>query len=306
MPTVNKVGSKKPATAKQPTNQRTAGPERIDPNDTPPSYGSTTTLAPNPSDAKALAKATSNLSIPDFMENNVLPEVGDSGTGYVGFASSNSLNWPQMQMAGLKEGQPFCHHNGQYIAVETLEFFLLLADSFQTLMVGKQGEFKFATRDMSLEGPRQGTNRTEPHYVCLLLVKVENELLPIKGDFRGTKSGGVEGAIRSVEAAAEPEWLKMSDAHRITSAFPKPFGRVFHRVTTSYQVSKTSGNPYYRAKCASQPATIAQMQLLADKLKDDDFRVNLKEAKGNYDQRIQFLDNIATNGPAVPQQQPAR
>ena len=241
------------------------------------------------------------LKLPDFLEQVSMPEtVGGDQTGYVGFASSASAKWSEQQAAGLEDGQPYLFHEQRYIKTpnKALEFFLLSAESFQSLMVGKEGKFQWISRDLDIEGPTAGSNKTQPHYVGLLLVNVNDNLIPIKGDFIGTKSSGFETAIRAVEAAGNPQWLQLSDEHKVTAAFPKPFGRVSHRITTKYQVAKTSGNSYYRTNCMSKPATASQIQLLYKFLSDSDFIDTLNEAKKNYDMRIQFLDNIAKNGPS--------
>lgn len=249
------------------------------------------------SQSTVLAQAAKKIALPAWLAKSQMPEVADRQLGgYVGFASSQSGKWNEQQLSGLTDGQPYLYHQQRYIALKSLDFFLLAGESFQTLMVGKEGQFKWATRDLEEEGPTVGSNRPEPHYVCLLIVFADGRLIPIKGDFRGTKSGGIEGAIRAVEAAGTPEWAGYSDAHRISCAFPQPFGRVFHRCTTKYQVAKTSGNPYYRANCISNPATVSQMQELVNALSDDDFIDELEEARNNYNERIHLMDSIIAKG----------
>lgn len=245
----------------------------------------------------AIAQAAKKVQLPGWLVKSQMPEVADRQLGgFVGFASSQSGKWNEQQLSGLTDGQPYLYHQQRYIPLASLDFFLLAGESFQTLMVGKEGQFKWASRDLEEEGPMMGSNRPEPHYVCLLIVAAEGRWIPIKGDFRGTKSGGIEGAIRAVEAAATPEWASLSDAHRVSCAFPQAFGRVYHRCTTKYQVSKTSGNPYYRANCISNPATVTQMQELVDVLSDEEFIEQLNECRKNYDERIALLDGIAAKG----------
>lgn len=243
--------------------------------------------------SRQLAKTAERVNLPAWLQNTPMPETTASDFGgYVGFASSASGKWAEQQAARLQDGTPYLYHQQRYIPCDPLEFFLLAGECFQTLMVGKEGKFQWASRDMNEEGPTAGSNRTEPHYVCSMIVRAEGRLIPIKGDFKGTKSGGVEGAIRAVEAAGTPEWLKLSDAHRITAAFPQAFGRVFHKCTTKMMVSKTSGNAYYRASVVSNPATLTQMQELIDALTDDDFRAGLDECHKNYLARIAFIDAV--------------
>lgn len=251
-----------------------------------------------PADTKELTKSVKSTTIPAWLQKNNMPEVAERNMGgYTGFASSQSLKWPMQQQAGLEDGQPFLYHRQQYIPLHTLNFFLLAGEKFQTLMVGREGKIPWASRDVDVKGPTVGSNKPEVHYVCLMIVDVDGEFIPMKGDFRGTKSGGIEGAIRSIEAAAEPEWLKLSESHRITALFPQPWGRVYQVCSTSYHVSKSSGNSYYRANCTSNPATIKHMQALLEAFNDDEFKVALDEARWNYNARVAFFDAIVAKGP---------
>lgn len=295
MPKVNNLSSAKPATPAKP--KATAKAVVATPVKSTPA-------APldriNPADSKALATAAKSVNIPAWLQKSEMPTVADRDFGgYIGFASTQSNKWNEQQAAKLADGDPYLYHDKTYIPANPLEFFLLAGTAFQTLMVGREGKFQWASRDMEEEGPRMGSNRPEPHYVCVCIVRVQDRLIPIKGDFRGTKSGGCEGAIRAVEAAATPEWLKLTDAHRVTSAFPQAFGRVFHSCTTKYQVSKTSGNPYYRANVTSLPATFTQMQELLNAMGDEAFIAELDECKKNYDARVRFIDDVIANPPSA-------
>jgi hypothetical protein len=282
MPTVKNTATAKPATPVKPT-PVTATVKK-----------SEAEVAPvESSNTSALAKQAKAVKLPAWLAQTQMPVVAEKDFGgFVGFASSQSNKWNEQQQAGLEDGQPYVYTDQRYIIADPLEFFLLAGESFQTLMVGKEGKFQWASRDLEEEGPTVGSNRPEPHYVCCLIVKAEGQLIPIKGDFRGTKSGGIEGAIRAIEAAATPDWLKLSDGHKVTAAFPHAFGRVFHSCNTTYKVAKTSGNPYYKANCVSKPAGLGQMQELVDALANEDFSKKLNECKSNYDQRIQFLDDV--------------
>lgn len=245
--------------------------------------------------------APMKVAIPSFLQQSNMPTVSNrQQTGYVGFASTQSKKWSLMQQAGLDEGQPFLNHQNAFIPLETLDFFLLKGASYKTMMAGKDGTFVYATTDMDVELPDQiykgNVVKLEPHYICLLLVNVNSQLIPIKGDFRGTKSGGIENAIRAVEAASDPDWLKLSDAHRVTAAFPQPFGRVYHRITTKRGVSKSNGNPYFSAECTSSPASIKAMEALVASLSDEGFNNMLTAANTNFESRITFMEAVVEKG----------
>lgn len=294
MPKVNNLSSGKAST---PT-----APAKSNPAPSAPS-ASNGSIQLKEDNVGAIAK---QINVPAWLAQSSMPEISDREFGgFVGFASTFSEKWIEQSQAGLKDGQIYLYHNKQYIPLDKIEFFILHGVSYQTLMVGKAGTFKFATKDMSLsvdEMPKEGMNVSQQHYVMLVLVNVNGNLIPIKGDFRGTKSGGMESAIRAVEAAATPEWAQLSDRHRVACQFPQPYGRVYVTGTTSRQVSKTTGNPYYRLDCSPQPANLAQLQLLIEAFGDEEFRAALEEAKVNFDSRVKFLDEIVakSSGTARP------
>lgn len=272
-----------------------------------------------PSSPPALIESKVNLpqvELPAFLQRTEMPELaGRQLTGYVGFAHPMSKNWPLMAAAGCEEGMPYLNHQGRFIACKTLEFFLCRGETFKTVM-NDRGKFIFATRDIAtteVNGPIIGVNRQsgnrvillpeggkvipDPHYICLLIVNLNGTLIPIKGDFRGTKSGGIETCIRAVETAGTPEWGKLSEAHKVSLAFPVPFGRVYHTIRTKPNVSKSSGRPFHTAIASSNPASVSQMQLLANTLANEDFKTVLIEANNNFDKRLEYMDDIADNGP---------
>lgn len=157
------------------------------------------------------------------------------------------------------------------------------------------------TRDPREKRKRAACLRAEPHYTCLCLALLGESLVPVKADFRGTKSGAASSAIIAVESARDPEWLRLSEAHKVTGAFPHPWGRVWNQVTTKYKVGKASGNSFHVANCVSKPATVDQMQLLVDAFNDADFLAKLDEAEQGYRLRLEFLDKVAAG-----EEEPAR
>lgn len=289
MPKIANTGKKPVATMPKPPAPK--------PQPTVPPPAPTPAPQPKPVPIPSAALIKSNVPIPGFLQSVNMPETSNrQQTGYVGFASTQSNKWMLQQQAGLIEGQPFLYHNNAYIPLDTLEFFLCVGTSFQTMMAGKKGEFIFVTRDMNIRMEDTVYNgnvcKLDPHYVTLLLVNMNGTLLPIKGDFRGTKSGGIENAIRAIEAAANPDWLKLSDLHKATAAFPQPFGRVYNVITTKRGISKRNGNPYFTADCTCTPASVSQMQVLVSALKEADFVNTLTEAHNNYLSRVKFLDDM--------------
>jgi len=181
-----------------------------------------------------------------------------------------------------------------------------------------RGQFIYCTRDLGVtvvNGPINILNRAtgqlvpalpegakvvpEPHYIVLLLVNLNGNLIPIKGDFRGTKSGGIETCIRAVEAASTPEWGKLSEQHKVSLAFPQPFGRVYHFIRTKGEISKSTGRAFHTTNATSVPSNVSQMQLLANAFENEEFSNTLNEAYENFTKRVKFMDDIAENGPSI-------
>lgn len=250
-----------------------------------------------------LAETAKGCNLPAFLQGtDNLPEVPDFQGTYIGFAHPQSKQWLYMMQAGLEEGEPFIKLPEGIVKLNPLKFFVLMGDSFKTLMVGREGKFKFVTRDMDHPEMREGATALQEHYPCLLIVDTPQGLIATKGDFRGPKSKGIKSAILAVKAASDPDWLKKSDAHKITAAFPQPFGRVFNTLTTERDIVKggpNKGNPYHRAECDSRPSTVAEMEKLIKAFSDPEFVSSVEEAKKQYDARISFLDKIIEDGPQV-------
>lgn len=303
MPRVNKLNNSKPAA---PASKPTVGPKGGA--GAPPKPNGTGTppkpVAAVPVNSGALAKAAAKVSVPAFLQTVAMPDLVPGGVagGYVGFADPKSKKYRQMVEAGCEHGDPFVYHEQQYHRVNPLEFFLLMGDSFRTTMEGQDGKFTFVTRDVdtplreiaaSYPDKAKSITDAQPHYTALILVKLGDSLVPVKADFRGTKSGAGSSAIIAVKSAGDPEWLRLSEAHKVTAAFHYPWGRVWNSVTTKYKVGKGSGNDFFVANCVSRPATVDQMNLLVQCFQDDDWVAKLNEAEATYRSRVEYLDGIA-------------
>lgn len=229
-------------------------------------------------------------------------------TGYVGFADHRSKNWPAMQAAGCETGDPFIYRDNAYIPLRPLEYFLMKCETFRSTMQGQEGKFTFVTRDIetplselqrkhpTLPIDKGRGARAEPHYVCLMIVLLQDQsLVPIKADIRGTKTGAVEGPSRAIEAAASPDWGKRGDTHKLSTMFPKPWGRVFHSVTTHPKTGKTSGDGFHVCNAVSTPTSMTLLESLFAAFKDKDFITDIEEADRNFKSRVEHFDKIAVN-----------
>lgn len=245
---------------------------------------------------KLLERTSSH--IPDWLTKaeNYGDVVGALQGDYVGFAEPMSKNWMLMSQAGLGQGEPFAFIKGKYVRLNPLQYFILESKTYKIATTKDQNmQIKFVTDD--LETPlssyaNQFAKEAENNYTCLLLVLVNGRLWPCRADFRGTKEAAGGMAIRAVEAAKTEEWLRQSDAHKLTAAIPIPSARVLNSVTTVPDVSKSSGRKFFRAVCNSRPSSLDEMKLYLAHLENKAFKDLLDEASRYYDQRLDSLDKM--------------
>lgn len=242
---------------------------------------------------------SADLTLPDNF--NLPAFLSDDGTGptlanglqndYIAVLESLSKNLDQLMAAGVKLGNFYAVKKGQIIPLPTVNYFLMTGRSYLTHYRGSEMELLYCSKDVREENP-DPKNRSA-HYVALLLVELGDTFIPIRGDFRATKTNGIELAFRALEAASKPEWGRVSEAHKVTMAFRKPFGRVYHTMTTKLTVGKVSGNKFYVTQGSSVPAKLGQMQRLIDLFQDTEWVNDVNAVYQQYMRRCQFLDDAA-------------
>lgn len=236
---------------------------------------------------------TTDLALPSFLaEDKQIELANPMGTEYLGFADKRAeKSWATVSAAGVPDGSPYIVKNGQITALPVIEYFLLVGSSFLTHMHGPDMKIMYASTDITEQNP--DPKHRQAHYVALLIVDVKGVLTPIRGDFRGTKTNAIENAFRALKDAAKPDWISKSDAHKVTAAFPKPFGRVYHSMTTYYDVSKSTGFGFYATKGNSLPSSPTMMQRLYDAFKNPEFTKELDASHQSYLTRVSFLNEAA-------------
>lgn len=241
-----------------------------------------------PVTASNVKQALADLPLPAFLESiGDLPEAGAKAE-YLGFASTKSKQWLAMSQAGCQEGTPFAFANGQYHPFpQGMIGHLIDVRKFFTTMEGQEGKITRCTLE------DLGIAKHDPHYLAFWLIRLPGgQLLPIRGDFRGTKSGGFEQAMQSLKLAATPEWLSFSDAHKISAVFPHPWGRVIHTITTSREVSKSTMNVYYKTNAMSKPSNMDDIAQLANALRDTEFQNKMNEQWVQFERRNSYYHSL--------------
>lgn len=237
-------------------------------------------VAPSTPAATALAVPAFLSAIPAIPAANDLPE-GSSIYGF--YASSRSKNYDKCIKAGASDGDAVISVEGNLIPAKPLKFFLAAAFACRSKM-----ENDGSISRVSLDIKTRRDETPDEHYVTLLVVSVNSQLIPVKFDFRTTKSGAAEEAIRTLHQAQTPEWAGLTPAHKETAAFPIPWGKVFSEVTTQRKVSST-GLVYFQAIPSCRPATVGEMKQLMDAAGDTQFLATFEKVKSEYEQRVAEL-----------------
>jgi hypothetical protein len=227
------------------------------------------------------------LAVPAFLSNiPAIPSVEElpDGVSIYGFySSSRSKNYDKCLKAGAAEGDAVIVVEGNYIPAKPLKFFLAAAFGCRSKM-----ENDGSISRVSLDFKTKTEATPDEHYVTLLVVLLNNQLIPVKFDFRTTKSKAAEDTIRMLHQAQSPEWAKLGNDHRETVAFPIPWGKVFCEVTTQRKVG-SSGLPYYQAIPTPRPASVAEMKMLMEAAGNVEFLATFERIKTEYEQRVSDL-----------------
>lgn len=232
-------------------------------------------------------KGVAGLALPDWAQPtglDVPAELpGQTAVTYIGQLQDRSGCKAQALASGCQLGDFYLSDKGGVTPLRPFRFFLLTAAAFQSEM-SATGDVVFATRDLTARRAN-----THEHYVTVVLADVNGTWFPAKADFRKAQQQVAAAAIGAVRAAADPDFPKQSDAHKIASVFPQPFGRVVTTVSIEKRVSKSSGQPYYACSGSVAPATLSEIESLAEAFKDPGFLELLDDAKKNFDDRVKML-----------------
>ena len=243
-------------------------------------------------ESKQETPTTISVKLPDFLAptTEMMPELAENtAPAYVGFADNRAKLWPTLQQAGCEVGDIYLYIDGSIFPKKPLEYFFLMGESFVSKMVGAEMSLMFASKNINTQ---YEDKQIVPHYVSLLLVKHEGTLVPIRGDFRGTKSGAVEKAVRAVQASTAPEWARRSDAHKIAASFPQPFGRVLNIATTRPYIVKSgpnAGNKAFIADSQNRPTTASEIEMLLQCFQNEEWKKRLEVVHDSYRSRVDFM-----------------
>lgn len=212
-----------------------------------------------------------------------VPVTVGGGGPYVAIAEEKSGNIADLIRVGINAGDVYLNMDGNTVKLQPFEYHLLAAKKFYTKM---DNSGKIVRQSV---GEQEGLDE---HLVCLMLVKLGDDLIPTRSDFRKTKMGVVAKAVTASAQAASPDWATLSDTHRATMTCQFPFGRFIATGSTRAQTVKNgpnAGMKYFAGRCAIRPSSAEELQRLADCFADPEFVENLESATASFDARVAEL-----------------
>jgi hypothetical protein len=135
-------------------------------------------------------------------------------------------------------------------------------------------------------------------FLAACIVHLNQRLVPTVSYFGGTKAGALRQAADTLRQAGSPDWAKRSKAHAATANFPLPFGRFVAEVTLEPKTSKETGRAYHSAVGHVRLATLEELTLLTETIKDEEFQRQLKAALEIFASRLRVLEDIAAGAVA--------
>ncbi|AMV28824.1 hypothetical protein VT84_30805 [Gemmata sp. SH-PL17] len=213
-------------------------------------------------------------------------EGGGAPQCYVGQLQPNTGKRNQLLAAGVEEGGFYLDNLGTVTPLKPLKFWLVEAAVYQTQM-NAAGNVVFATRDMSL-----AQNDLHEHAVAVVIVQTPNGLVPAKCDFRKAQSPAYKAAADTLAEVLDPEsgWARKSDAHKVASACPIPWGRFTTTADVQRKVGKGSGKPYFAAFGRTAPATVTEMEQLGAAIQTPEFAQAYETAKESFKSRCEYIE----------------
>jgi hypothetical protein len=235
-----------------------------------------TPTAEKPQSALAVpAWASAPLAVPDE------PLKGPRAA-FVGVLQGDTGKRQALQAAGCADGDFYVDDGGAITPLKPLKFWLLQAQPFRTKMAAS-GDIVAASLDF------HDKSAGDEHVVTLVIVDTGKALVPAKADFRRSQWQVGNDAINGVRRAASPDFPNESDAAKVAAQFPAPFGRIVITASTQRKIGRQSGKPYYEATGVATPASVTDLQRLADAMQDPDFLARVSEAEGSYKYRVEQI-----------------
>jgi hypothetical protein len=216
----------------------------------------------------------------------------DSSAPYIGFASPRSQSWEPLRQLFPKitEATPFVGMpGGDFELADPLIFYVV---RFRQFWSQRSEDDNYTIQTVEFSDPGRHSDLRE-EFLAACIVQLNQRLVPTVSFFGGTKAGALRQAADTLCQAGSPDWAKRSKAHAATASFPLPFGRFLTQVTIEPKISKEKGRSYQLAVGHVRPATLEELALLTEMMRDVEFRRQFKAALEVYALRLKVLEEIA-------------
>jgi hypothetical protein len=213
-------------------------------------------------------------------------ESAGSGTPYM-------YSWwdtgSQQPIGGVKKGDMVLAAFGEQTKLELpIKGFLCTARQQWCERVPATGQVASA----SLEKQANGSKLEEEVEALLLIVSREGSLIPVTWRTRKGACRGLVTCMQELLAAATPEWLQQSEAHRLTARLCSPWMRftveIDHRLE---QPSRPGRNPYPVTSAVCRPIDVDMFTTLKTFLFEEANQKLLAEVYATHQAKLQEVDD---------------
>ncbi len=209
---------------------------------------------------------------------------------FIGFASNRSPSWSSQQSAGLGDGDMYLQSSNGMTPLQECKFFMI--DAFYCFTrINDNNEIIEAKAQLTEAEVK--ADIYQEHYVCPIIVDTGEEMVPAKLELRGARAAAAKQVMNAIQTAANPEWATSSDAARIASAFPAPWGRQTAWLRGARRQARSTGRFYVQTTAAMRPTTLTDMEKIAKASTDSAFTATLAEVRSAINERIEEMNNKA-------------
>lgn len=201
---------------------------------------------------------------------------------------------PYLTFAHPKRADEWKRIQAKYSNLEEGDVFLMRQDSVLALPVAKLGylcgkQYWAIANGVGEIQKVSYEERPKPykeHIDAVVLVYLENEVVPANVSFRSTKCPAGKALSDALLKAATPEWADGGQAFKDSLIVQQPFGRFYGECSLGdKRPSKETGLPYRVYNCVIKPTSTPEWQLLKPFFEDPASAKKLEDAAQRFSYR---------------------
>jgi hypothetical protein len=180
-------------------------------------------------------------------------------------------------------------HKGDLVLVANGEYEVLHSPVTMFICTGHQhwAERVPATQQLikaTREPQGRGSSQRE-EIEALVLVRAGDKLIPATWRTKAGACRGLVLALKELAAAATPEWLGQSEAHKLTAKLSMPWARFVADIDYGLETSRTN-NEYVLTGAVCRPIDPNTFALLQNFLTNDDGMELLRETFAEHERKV--------------------